>query len=98
MSKQMVIELKDEKDVRAIHSAIEAYKARLQVSIRRSQHRLLEFEKRYGVSTSYFLQTMTAEDLPEGDMEYITWAGEAKLLAGLESELVELEHAHYQLP
>jgi len=25
-------------------------------------------------------------------------AGEAKLLAGLEDELGELEHAHYQLP
>lgn len=98
MSKPIVLELKDEKDVRAIHSAIEAYKARLQVSIRRSQHRLLEFEKRYGVSTSYFLQSMTAEDLPGGDIEYVGWAGEARLLAGLENELVELEHAHYQLP
>lgn len=31
-------------------------------------------------------------------MEYVEWAGEAKLLAGLESELAELENARYQLP
>lgn len=41
---------------------------------------------------------MTAEDLAGGDMEYVEWAGEAKLRAGLEDELGELEHAHYQLP
>ena len=98
MSTRMVIELKDEKDARSIHSAIEAYKTRLQVNIRRTQRRLAEFEQRYGVSTPHFLQTMTAEDLPGGDMEYVSWAGEAKLLAGLEAELAELEHAHYQLP
>lgn len=98
MNTQMVIELKDKKDARAIHSAIEAYKTRLQVNIRRTQRRLTEFEHLYGVSTAYFLQTMSAEDLSGGDMEYVTWAGEAKLLAGLEDELAELEHAHYQLP
>jgi hypothetical protein len=32
-----------------------------------------------------------------GDIEYVEWAGEAKLLAGLETELQELENARYQL-
>ena len=98
MSTQMVIELKNEKDAHSIHSAIETYKARLQASIRRTRRRLLEFEQRYGISTNHFLQTMTAEDLPGGDIEYVTWAGEARLLDGLENELAELEHVHYQLP
>lgn len=31
-------------------------------------------------------------------MKYVDWAGEAKLLAGLEAELAELERARYQLP
>lgn len=41
---------------------------------------------------------MTAEDLRDGDLEYVEWAGEAKLLAGLETELSELGQARYQLP
>jgi hypothetical protein len=45
-----------------------------------------------------FLAEMTAEDLKGGDLEYVEWAGEAKLLEGLESELSQLEHAQYQLP
>jgi hypothetical protein len=98
MSTQLVIELKNRKDARSIHSAIEANKTRLQVNIRRTQRRLAEFEQQYGVTTAHFLQTMTAEDLTGGDMEYITWAGEARLLDGLENELAELEDVDYQLP
>jgi hypothetical protein len=41
------------------------------------------------------LENMTAEDLQGGDLEYVNWAGEAKLLAGLQRELAELENAHY---
>jgi hypothetical protein len=40
---------------------------------------------------------MTAEDLEGGDLEYVEWAGEARILEGLEAELLELEHARYQL-
>ncbi len=98
MSTQMVIQLRDKESARSIHSAIEAYRDRLQASIARTQRRLAKFEQRYGVSTTHFLQTMTAEDLAEGDMEYVTWAGEAKLLAGLKEELAELADVHYQLP
>ena len=32
---------------------------------------------------------MTAEDLAGGDMEYVEWAGEAKLLEGWVAELKE---------
>jgi len=39
-----------------------------------------------------------AEDLPGGDWEYVEWAGEAKLLAGLETELQGLQHVNYHLP
>ena len=30
-------------------------------------------------------------------MEYVEWAGKAKLLEGLKAELKEVEHAHYRL-
>ena len=32
-----------------------------------------------------------AEDLEGGDLEYVEWAGEAKLLEGLEAELTKAE-------
>jgi len=59
---------------------------------------LAEFEQRYDVDTDHFLREMTAEDLEGGDLEYVEWAGEAKLLEGLEAELAELEHSRFQLP
>ena len=98
MSVQVVIELSDQQGVQAVLQALETYKARLRASVERTRRRLSEFEQRYGVTTEYFLGEMTAEDLSGGDLEYVEWAGEARLLAGIEAELSELEHARYQLP
>ena len=98
MGIHMVIELPDRRSVQTVLQALEAYKVRLRAGIARTQRRLATFETRYGVDTARFLHEMTAEDLPGGDLEYIEWAGEAKLLEGLEAELQELEHASYHLP
>jgi hypothetical protein len=94
----MVIELREKGGAQPILQAIESYKARLRASIERTQRRLAQFEQRYGVDTAHFVQEMTAEDLEGGDLEYVEWAGEARLLEGLQEELIELEHARYQLP
>jgi len=98
MSIQMVIELSDRQGTQTILSALEAYKARLRLSIERTKRYLNEFETRYHVTTDHFLKEVAAEDLVGGDLEYVEWAGEAKLLEGLESELGELEHARYRFP
>ena len=98
MSVQMVIKLREKRGAQPILQAIESYKARLRAGIERTKRRLARFEQRYGMDTARFLQEMTAEDLEGGDLEYVEWAGEAKLLEGLEAELAELEHARYQLP
>ena len=98
MSVQMVIEMPDRQGTQTILSALEAYQARLRMNIARTERRLREFESRYQTTTEHFLAAMAAEDLAGGDLEYVEWAGEAKLLKGLESELGELEHARYQLP
>lgn len=97
MSTQMVIELRDSNGARTVVQALEAYKVRLRASIGRAKRRLAQFEARYGVDTARFLSDMAAEDLDGGDMEYVEWAGEAKLLEGLETELGELEDARYHL-
>jgi len=98
MSVRMVIELRDHAGAQTVLQALEAYKIRLRDGIERTKRRLAEFEARYGVDTARFLREMTAEDLAGGDLEYVEWAGEAKLLEGLESELRELENARCQLP
>jgi hypothetical protein len=97
MTVQMVIEVQDRQGVQMIMQALDGYKVRLRSSIERTKRRLAAFEARYGVDTARFLREMTAEDLAGGDMEYVEWAGEAKLLEGLTIELGELEHAHYRL-
>jgi hypothetical protein len=98
MSVHMVIELRDQAGARTVLQALEAYKVRLRAGIERTKRRLAEFETRYGVDTTQFLREMTAEDLAGGDIEYVEWAGEAKLLEGLAVELQELESARCQLP
>lgn len=97
MSVQMVFELDQKQGAEAILQAIEIYKAKLQASISRTQQYLQRFEEKYNVSTTDFLQNMVAEDLQGGDVEYVEWAGEAKILEKLESELMELNNARYQL-
>jgi len=98
MGVQMVIELREKQGAQPVMQAIESYKLRLRAGIERTRRRLSQFEERYGVDTAYFLREMASEDLGGGDLEYVEWAGEAKLLEGLEAELSELEHARYQLP
>jgi hypothetical protein len=98
MSIHFVIEMQREQTAQSVMRALDSYKARLRNSVERTQRRLANFETLYQVTTAHFLKKMTAEDLAGGDLEYVEWAGEAKLLAGLEDELGELEHAHYQLP
>lgn len=98
MSVQMVIELRDRESAQTVIQALDAYKTRLRSSIDRTKRHLAEFEARYGMATPRFLREAAAEDLNGGDTEYVEWAGEAKLLEGLESELRELEDARCHLP
>jgi hypothetical protein len=91
MSVQMVIELTDRQGAQAVLQALETYKTRLRLSIERTRRRLREFEQRHGVTTAYLLERMAAEDLSGDDLEYVEWAGEAKLLQGLETEWVIIE-------
>jgi len=98
MSVQMVIELSKAEGAQTVLQALDAYKKRLRAGIERTKRHLTEFEARYEVDTAHFLNEMAAEDLEGGDLEYVEWAGEAKLLEGLEAELLELEDARYQLP
>ena len=96
MDAELVLQGASRETVEAVLNAIDAYKARLNDSIQRTRRNLNKFEQRYCVSTSVALQKMTAEDLAGGDLEYVEWAGEAKLLEGLEAELRALDSVRYR--
>jgi len=96
MDAELVLQGASRETVEAVLNAIDAYKARLDDSIQRTRRNLNKFEQRYCVSTSVALQKMTAEDLAGGDLEYVEWAGEAKLLEGLQAELRALDSVRYR--
>jgi hypothetical protein len=87
----LIIEFDDERGIQAVVQALEAYRSRLRAGIERTRRRLSEFEERSGVTTAGFLSHLASEDLPGGDVEYVEWAGNARLLEGLETELSELD-------
>ncbi|MCB0069993.1 MAG: hypothetical protein KDE20_00985 [Caldilineaceae bacterium] len=97
MSVELTIEVASVQGADTVQHALQSYQTRLKAGIARTRRRLEEFEKRYAVSTEQFLAEWSAEDLAGRDLEYVEWAGEAKLLAGLERELDELENARIQL-
>ena len=91
MGVQLTFELTNKQGAEAVIQALESYKMRLRANIERTKRRLAQFEARYGIDTARFLCEMAAEDLQGGDLEYVEWAGEARLLERLEAELRELQ-------
>ncbi len=57
--------------------------------------RLAPFEEKYGVTSDHFITEMTAEDLDGQDDEYISWAGEYKLMQRLQEKLQKLREIDY---
>jgi len=84
-----------------VKSAIEAEIARLELASKMAAKRLTPYEKKYNVASEYFMVHLTAEDLDDGDDEYVSWAGEYELKHRLETKLKELrkiEYAHSDIP
>jgi len=78
-----------------VRTAIEDEIARLDLALEMANNRLIPFESKYLVTSEYFISNMTAEDLDDGDDEYISWAGEYKLKQRLESKLRQLREINY---
>lgn len=74
-----------------VQSAIESEIIRLELAIRAARKRLAPFEKKYRVPSEYFIANMVAEDLTDGDDEYVRWAGEYELMKRLEDKLQRLK-------
>jgi len=93
----LTLQLPDAHSIYVISRALETYAQRLQNSVARTQRKLTGFEQRYQFSTAQLLAEKTADDLSGGDMDYIEWAGEAKILEGLNEEIKIIQYANKHL-
>ena len=75
--------------------AVQAEKNRITYALQLGQKKINYFEKKYKVSSQVFLRDWTAENLEGKDIEYVEWAGEAKLQARLRERLAILKGIEY---
>jgi hypothetical protein len=78
-----------------VRSAIDGEIARLELAVKLARERLVPFERKYGVTSEYFISELAAEDLEGGDDEYVRWAGEYKLMQRLQQKLRQLQEIDY---
>ena len=80
---------------RLLRTAIESKVRRLRLAIEATEARLRAFELRYGRTSDEAMATATAEDLIGGDLEYVEWLGEWRMLRQLRGDLGQLEAIEY---
>lgn len=78
-----------------IRSAIAAETSRLEFGLKNTERHIRVFEERYCVTSEAFLRDFTAEDLADGDREYVCWAGELKLRERIAAQLETIKGIQY---
>jgi hypothetical protein len=93
---RIIIESAKKQDIQPIvKAALAAEAQKLEIGLKRTRDQLREFEERYGVATVEFIERMTVEDLAGGDLEYVEWIGESRLLQKIEADLAALKDIEY---
>lgn len=95
MVKLKIISDKKEDIIDIIKSAISAEIKRLEIGLNRTNREIKEFEESYKMPSEKFLKEFTAEDLKDGDDEYIRWTGELKIRDRILDELKKLKDIEY---
>jgi hypothetical protein len=78
-----------------VRSAIAAEVNRLELGFRTTERHIHVFEDRYKITSDVFLRDYFAEDLVDGDREYVVWAGELNLRDRIASQLNTLKGIQY---
>jgi len=78
-----------------LSEAVQAEKNRIGYALQLGMKKTGFFEKKYKVSSEVFLRDWTAEDLEGKDLEFVEWAGEAKLQSRLRERLAILKGIEY---
>ena len=89
------IRIEDTSAKAVLSEAVQAEKKRLGYALQLGEKKIIFFENKYKVSSQVFLREWTAESLEGKDIEYIEWAGEAKLQARLRERLAILQGIEY---
>lgn len=85
----------DAEALRLLRTAVESKLLHIRLGIETTQARLQAFERRYGMPSEEIITKTTAEDLTGGDLDYVEWAGEWKILQQLKEDLRQLEAIEY---
>jgi hypothetical protein len=78
-----------------LRTAVESKVRRLRLGIEATEARLRLFESRYGRTSAEAMATASAEDLAGGDLDYVEWMGEWRMLQQLKQDLGRLEAIEY---
>ena len=78
-----------------IQAAISSKLKRTEIGLRKTEHEIQKFERKYHIPSEQFVNTYTAEDLDGKDMEYISWMGELKIRQALVEEIQALQEIEY---
>ncbi len=78
-----------------LSEAVQAEKNRIGYALQLGEKKIGFFEKKYNVSSEVFLRDWAAENLEGKDVEYVEWAGEAKLHSRLRERLAILKGIEY---
>jgi len=78
-----------------VQQAITAKIQRLILSLRKTDNILHDFETRYQLTASDFINNCNAEDLSGGDADYVAWLGKIKLQERIQADLSELQAIEY---
>ncbi len=95
-----MIRLRIQSDVRdntldIVKGAIAAEITRLEIGLHRTEQQIAAYESRYAVTSDTFQREFVAEDLAEGDRDYIEWAGELKVRERIVADLEKLRAIEY---
>ncbi|MFZ5996899.1 MAG: hypothetical protein ACOYW7_05365 [Nitrospirota bacterium] len=85
----------DDRAVEIIRSAISAEIKRLEMGLQKTEKQINRFEQEYKTTSDVFLKEFTAENMKNGDREYIEWAGELKIRDRIAEDLKRLREIEY---
>ena len=80
---------------RLVRAAVESKVRRLRLGIEATESGLRAFEGRYGMPSAEAMTRLTADDLAGGDLDYVEWMGEWRMLEQLKEDLRQLEAIEY---
>ena len=80
---------------RLLQTAVESKVRRLRLGIESTEAHLRALERRHGRPSTKAMATAAAEDLAGGDLDYVEWLGEWRMLQQLKQDLRQLEAVEY---